>query len=183
VSAPLQNLFEGKGVVAFRDVSVPAAQKWATFPFGKGQITPAPFFLVWDGISYSNKKFPWPWQLAKIQLASFDELYGAAFPKSTDVPVRKGFEVFRQHCISCHSINLAGGTAGMEMNVPKNITEYWNQDHFTQFVRNPESYRARAKMTPKEHLTSEEMGLLWTYLKAMGNEKICSDMESCKKVK
>lgn len=182
-SVPLsKSLFERKGVVAFREKGRSGNDPFRSFAFGKEMITPAPFYLVWDNTSYSDKRYPWPWQLVRLEIASLKELHAAAFPESSERAVRDGFQVFAARCISCHTVNLTGGTAGSEFNVPKNVTEYLAKDFFKGFVVSPQSYRARSKMSPHDYLTAREIDDVWSYLRSMRTQKICATKKACEAI-
>ena len=121
-TGPLRAIWNARrrGFVAFRDVEADA-RKWKPLRAGKSRITPAPFYLVWTGAR--DPALPWPYQLVRIELAPLGEVFAQAFPR--DPAARPGFDVFRANCMSCHSVNLAGGSVGPELNVPRNVTEYW----------------------------------------------------------
>jgi len=181
VTAHKEGLYNGKGVVAFRDVDAPAGEKWKTFLIGKTTVTPAPFFLVWGGgIKHDGDvAYPWPFQLARIELVSRDAAPAVVVPKSKDAKVVEGFNFYRTRCLVCHSVNLAGAEVGPEMNVPQNITEYRSRAYFNAFVRNPSSFRARSRMEAK-NLSTNELDAVWAYLKSMKNQKVCSTAKACK---
>jgi cytochrome c2 len=175
---PLAKVFQGEGLVSFRDISQPSDKPWREFDFGKGKVTPAPFYLVWRDKSYRNDKaFVWPWMLAKIRVGTYTEFYGDAVPKNKKH--QKGFDLFKQHCLSCHSVNLVGGLMGAEFNVPKSITEYRSFEFFESFARAPETYRARSRMGPHGYLKNADFKSIWSYLQSKSKEKICKTKESC----
>ena len=171
VVAPVATVWKKGGMVAFKVKGAAKGKKWKSFSFGKGEITPGPFYLVW-GKSYEDKEYPWPWGLQHIRVNEFKNLYPKATPdNSASQNVKQGFLVFTKHCISCHSINLQGGTAGPEFNTPKSITEYWTKEHFIAFAKNPDSYRARTKMTPKNYIKQSEFSQIWDYLSYIKSKK------------
>src|SRR5690606_1712145 len=122
---------------------------WEPFRQGKEAITPAPYYLVWPGVDPSDPSYKWPYQLVSIELQPFETRYGAAVPKGAaggDDRARRGFLLFKEDCMGCHSVNLVGGHLAPELNVPKNVTEYWRKDDIRALVRNAASFRARSKM-------------------------------------
>ena len=36
----------------------------------------------------------------------------------------RGFDLFKAHCVRCHSINQQGGRIGPDLNAPKSIVSY-----------------------------------------------------------
>ena len=83
-----------------------------------------------------------------------------------------GFELYKKNCMKCHSVNKVGGVMGPEMNVPKNITEYWQTKDIKAFVKNPYSYRYNSKMPPVVNLQDDELDLIVDYLTYMKAYKI-----------
>jgi mono/diheme cytochrome c family protein len=176
---PLRPIWEARkrGYVAFRDLSA-GARKWKPFRVGKFRITPAPFYLVWTGAR--DPALPWPYQLVRIELAPLGEAFAQAFPK--DPAARRGFEVFRRNCMSCHSVNLAGGSVGPELNVPRNVTEYWIAEELAPYVRNAGAYHFRARMPAFESLTEQQIADVVRYLRTMKDEKVCSSAAECEQL-
>ncbi len=171
-TAPLRVLQNGKGVLATKISGHSEKKPWKPFLMGKEMITPGPFYLVWRGISYENKSYPWPWGVVEIEFASSEGLYPQAYPRTKEKGVRQGFVTFSNHCISCHAINGAGGSLGPEFNYPKSITEYWSKEHFVGFAKNPASYRIGSRMYPKSFLSDADFAAIWVYLSHMKGQKI-----------
>ena len=179
-SMDLKKALDGKGIVAFRDLAQPATDPWESFLHGKERITPAPYYLVWPGVRPDDPAYKWPYQLVEIEIQSFAKRFGEAVPKpAAGADARDGFALFREHCISCHSINLVGGNLAPELNVPKNVTEYWRADDIKALIRDASTYRARAKMPPFTFLSGAQMDDLLAYLTAMKAQKICDAQRPC----
>jgi mono/diheme cytochrome c family protein len=160
----------GGGILATRDLDVKGS--WEDLPAGTAVRTPAPFYLVWpSSATTGDVKRPWPYGVVGIEVWLADPV-DRARPSSTDAAVRKGYDVFMQKCISCHSVNGAGGTLGAELNTPVNVTEYWNRAALEQFIRDPASVRARSKMPQLPSLTDDERRDVLVYLTAMKDQKI-----------
>lgn len=140
---------------------------WKEFSHGKERSTPAPFYLIWKNGDIRKDRKPWPWSLVAILKGEGDD----AVVKPKDKIFDKGYQLYKAFCISCHSINLVGGSLGFEMNIPKNITEYLSFDFFSSFVVAPESYRANSKM-PAQKLSKDQLEKIWSYLQAKSKEKI-----------
>lgn len=155
-------------VLAFRDVEAPAGSEWAPLPPGRAVNSPAPYYLVWPRDTPGH--VPWPYGVVEIEVWRADPLALAAPPAGGDAAA--GFELFRKKCISCHAINGTGGTFGPELNVPANVTEYWAPAALRQFIRDPASIRANAKMPKIAELDDQAIRTIEAYLREMRNHKI-----------
>lgn len=172
VSMALADAMSEQGFIAFRDSEAPSGQKWLTFKFGKETTTPAPFYLVWPKQGLDKWRYPWPFQLASISLQPASTYFGAAAPVNKTDDIRTGFNLFSTYCIRCHSVNLSGGQVGPELNVPKNITEYFIEAELAGFILNAQAYRSGTKMPSFEKvLDRQQAEAIVTYLKQMKNEK------------
>jgi mono/diheme cytochrome c family protein len=168
---PLASVRKHKGLVAFRDKGAPGG--WEKIRQGKSLLSPAPYYLVWDS---DEPAYPWPYQLVGIEIVTFREKFDRIFPagEAPTSAVSRGFAHFREHCLRCHSLNLQGGEIGPELNVPKNVTEYWDEKVLVQFIRNPGEFRARSKMPPFPQLTDRDIEDLMSYLRWMRDRKRAS---------
>lgn len=169
---PLRTAYTKKGLIAVRDLGAEDGHDWVPFKKGGSTATPAPFYLVWKGLIPNVKEYPWPYQLKKIVIVDPDEYYGPAFPKDASEQI-KGYEVYKKYCIVCHSVNLAGGTFGPELNVPKNITEYWRLKFLREYIKDPRSFSANSKMPSFKNIGDDELESLISYFKYMRNFKVC----------
>ena len=145
---------------------------------GKAMISPGPYYVVWEEGKKLKDTVPWPYQLAKIEVVSFAQKYVHLYPRETDPAsaVFKGFVVFKNQCLRCHSINLEGGTIGPELNAPLNVTEYWAKDTMLKFIRDPAQFRYRDKMPGfRDQLKPEEIEDVYAYLVHMKAYKIKSE--------
>jgi mono/diheme cytochrome c family protein len=167
-SMDLKRALGSDGVVAIRDLDRPASDPWEPFTHGKETITPAPAYLVWSGADPADANYKWPYQLVAVSVETFDKRYGKAAPGETaSAEAQRGFRLFVQNCISCHSVNLVGGDLAPELNVPRNVTEYWSPEHLAAFIKAPETYRLRSKMPNFSHLPDADRDAVVAYLKAM----------------
>lgn len=175
-SMDLSRALSADGIVAMRDLDRPVGDPWEPFSQGKETVTPAPFYLVWRGVDAADANYKWPYQLVSLSVESFEGRYGNAAPgDGASEEARRGFRLFVQNCASCHSVNLVGGELAPELNVPRNVTEYWSAEHLAAFVKAPDSYRARSKMPGFAHLADAECAAILAYLAAMRGRKICAD--------
>jgi mono/diheme cytochrome c family protein len=165
---PGKRLLEGGAYVAFKDLNGP---QWE--PIGPRKDNPGPFYLVWSGADQQSlETHARPWQLASIEIVSFDAQFPHVRPEraSADSSAGRGFQTFRVQCLPCHAINRAGGKVGPELNVPRNILEYRDPAVVRAFIKDPLSFRytimpAHPKMTPSE------LDELMAYLNAMKTQK------------
>ena len=175
-SMDLSRALAGDGVVATRDLDRAVGDPWEPFAHGKETITPAPFYLVWRGVAATDANYKWPYQLVSLSVETFDRRYGNAAPgDQASEEVRHGFRLFVQNCASCHSVNLVGGELAPELNVPRNITEYWSAEDLVAFIKAPDTYRTRSKMPGFAHLADTERAAILAYLTAMRSRKMCAD--------
>jgi len=175
-SEPLRPVWEARrrGYVAFRDLDA-GPGKWTPFRAGKSTVTPAPFYLVWSG--RADRSLPWPYALVRIEISTLADVFGRAAPK--DRAALPGFEVFRANCMSCHSVNLAGGSVGPELNVPRNVTEYWIPAELPPYVRNAGAFHFRARMPAFDSLSERQIADVVAYLRRMKDEKVCTSIAAC----
>ena len=185
----LDNALMPGGVIARRDKDAPPGSDWLPFKQGKETITPAPFYLVWPNRAHDDWTHVWPYQLIRITIEPFASAFAAAAPPgnvatatatATAATARKGFDLFRTYCLRCHSINLVGGELAPELNVPRNISEYWPPEHLRAFIEDPTAYRARSKMPAfKETLAAAELDAVLAYLRMMAEHKVCGVDRAC----
>lgn len=144
-----------------------------------GKVDLGPFYLVWDNLTVPALKATgaegWPYQLVSVDLIQFTERFPKmAPPKNAPATAKRGFLVFRQHCLSCHSVNGDGGAKGVELNYPASITEYWKESWLRQWITNPSSVRYGTLM-PAFDLAKEggksDLDDLLAYLKTMAANK------------
>lgn len=172
VSMAYQDAIHEQGYFAFKDNAAPNNKLWLDFKFGKQTMTPAPYYLIWPKKGLDEWRYPWPFQLASLSLQPAKAYFGAAAPNGGDEQANNGFNLFSRYCIRCHSINLSGGEVGPELNVPKNITEYFKESELAKFILNAPSYRAGTKMPVFENLISlDDAHAIVSYLKQMKSEK------------
>jgi mono/diheme cytochrome c family protein len=153
--------------LAYQEHARPDGKRWETIEQGKTKLTPAPYYLVWKEGEKIGESYPWPYQLVRIELVSFKGKYAKIYPEHAkpDSPEMKGFTLFKDSCIRCHSVNLIGGDIGPELNTPKNVIEYWNEDTLRAFIKNPGTFRAKDKMPAFPQLTNEDLDSIFAYFK------------------
>lgn len=166
-------LAEPGGYLALSDADrgTPGAPGWD--PIDRRQVDPGPFYLVWQEPHQRDiHHYPWPYQLATIEIAAFESEYPHTLPNSAamDSPARAGFRIFRVECIACHAINGEGGMIGPDLNVPRSIVEYRPIDQIKAFIRDPQSFRYTT-MPAHPHLSDTQLDELIAYFTAMKDLK------------
>jgi len=155
-------------VLARRDVDAPSG--WMSLP-GKGaSASPGPSYLVWTTADAASR--PWPYGVSAIEIWATDPLERAKPGDRADADVRAGFTLFAEHCARCHRVNGAGGALSSELNVPANVTEYWQPAALRAFIREPSSVQAGARMPAFDRLSTSDLDRLTSYLTAMKLRKL-----------
>jgi mono/diheme cytochrome c family protein len=142
-------------------------------PIGRSAVDPGPFYVVWTGADQSDvHRYPWPYQLAAIEISGFDSQYPHTVPRGAveGDPALAGFAIFRTECVSCHAINGEGGKVGPDLNVPRSIVEYRPAEQIKAFIRDPQSFRYTS-MPSHLHLSARDLDSLVAYFQTMKNQK------------
>ncbi|HXC06684.1 MAG TPA: c-type cytochrome, partial [Bacteroidia bacterium] len=165
-----------KAFVAVEDMD--REDGWEKIKQGKEWVSPGPYYLVWQTPLEDvtpRVKLPWPYQMVEISIGKADGGLQKLLADSNDKSesVTRGYKVFKQNCMACHSLNLEGGGLGPELNVPKNILEYEDRKFLKEFIGNPSSFRARSKMPAfNSTLSDQEIDDILDYLAWMGKHKL-----------
>ena len=156
-----------KSYLAYQNHGTPG--RFELLAQGKSTISPWPFYLIWEEGKSSKEDLPWPYQLVKIEVVDFAQKCPLLVPqKSSRASAEmRGFALFKGQCLRCHSINRQGGDLGPELNIPKNVTEYWPPSTIRAFIQNPERFRLKSKMPSFDKFTPKELDELMAYLTAM----------------
>lgn len=166
----LENVKAHKAFLTFQEHG--RKEDFELVPQGKAMLSPGPYYLVWqEGLALAEK-VPWPYQIVKIEFVDFRQKYAAAYPEGGPAAARKGFTIFKEQCIRCHSINLLGGEIGPELNTPKSVTEYWRRDVLPRFIKQASQYRAKSKMPDFTHLSDADVAHVIAYLQFMKTRKV-----------
>ena len=171
--ASAELLAEPGGYLAFADADRAPDGGAGFAPIDRRQLDPGPLYLVWTGAAQADPhRYPWPYQLAAIEVAPFEARYPHTAPagEPAESAAWRGFAIFRRECVACHAINGEGGTVGPELNVPRSIVEYRPAEQIEAFVRNPQSFRYTS-MPANPHLSDADLEALVAYFRAMGQRK------------
>lgn len=155
------------------------AQPWP--PLSAQRPSAGPFYLIWlDPQASEIKPEQWPYQIAVIRrMAPAAERYPAMRPAAdlpADSAVLRGFEAFRIHCMTCHTMNGAGDARmGPDLNLPYSPVEYMQGDFLARYIRAPQALRhwPQAKMPsfPERVLSEADLQALLAYLSHMATRK------------
>jgi mono/diheme cytochrome c family protein len=171
--ASMAHVREAGGYLAFADADRMHGDDAGWEPIDRKQVDPGPYYVVWENPAvHDPNRYPWPYQLVAIELASFAQRYPHTAPAglAADAPAWKGFTIFRTECIACHAINGEGGTIGPELNVPQSVVEYRPAEQLKAYIRKPETFRYTS-MPPHEHLSAADLDALIAYFRAMRDRK------------
>jgi mono/diheme cytochrome c family protein len=162
--AKAATLHEDGGCLAFEDLDA-GGGRWE--PVGRKNADPGPYFLIWTKAGQDPAhEYPWPWQLASINLIRFEDRYPEVLPKGAKEgsPEMRGYAIFRGQCMRCHSINQQGGKIGPDLNAPQSVTSYRTREWIKSYVRQPSKYRY-TEMPDHTHLTDADLESIYRYFK------------------
>lgn len=166
---PLNKLLSADSYLAISDVDAPKGSDWERIYKDGHEMKAAPFYIVYKGVSVKDGSYKWPYNVVKLHFVPANNDIELIFPKEKNA--ESGYKLFQRHCKTCHSINGIGGTMGPELNVPKNVTEYWKENDLEAFIKNPASYRKNVKM-PTLTISKKEISEIVYYLNVMVHQKI-----------
>lgn len=172
----LQALRQSGAALAVRDLDAPGGKDWVPFVEHGERVEPGPFFLVHAKPS-EPWEFKWPHGIVRLTLHRGDSGLSAARPRSA--VYEPGYKLFAHNCLVCHSMNGVGGGMAPDLNVPRNVLEYWEERHVRGVIRNPADYRLGSRMLPNPHLDEAELDALIAYMRHMGEHKVCESAEAC----
>jgi len=175
---PPELVYARDGIVAY--VAIEAADApWPPIP-GKDRSA-GPFYIVWLGDQASSvPAMNWPYQVISLSVQDAPTKRWPALAVDLALPAlhpaRDGQIVFVNKCFTCHKLNQAGpASAGPDLNLPLNPTEYFTDSGLRALIRDPRSVRTwpeqRMPSFSEEDLSDEDLGLILAYLKHMAPRK------------
>lgn len=166
---PLELFLNSNPYLAFQDVDAPKDSKWETIVKDGNEMNADPFYVIYPLVSEYDTHYKWPYNLVKIYLEPRNKLTVELGPLKNR-KLESGYTLFKNQCLTCHSINGIGGTMGPELNYPKSVTEYWKENELVDYIVNPASYRNKVKM-PTPNITKQQSQEIVDYLKYMSENK------------
>lgn len=157
-------------------IELPGAP-WPPLP-GKAQGA-GPFYIVWP-VATGVGSEQWPYAIARLAVREAPERRWpqiAVAPRlSAQDPARRGQAVFITQCLTCHTMNGAGGaTLGPDLNRPMNPVDYLQPQALRRLIRNPASVRHWPAQTMPafgpEQLDDAALDDLIAYLGHMARER------------
>lgn len=172
-SVLLEKVLRRQSYLAIKDADAPQGKDWIE-PIKDGRsMKIAPFYVVYTDVPATDYSYKWPYNLVSMRLAPKSNETAAIFPDQDDTVVQ-GYDLFKTHCLTCHALNNVGGKMGPELNIPMNVTEYWQMKHLKAFIVNPAAYRKDCKMPTLSYLKEKEVDEILRYLQYMALHKKAS---------
>ena len=166
---PLELFLKVNSYLAFEDINAPKGAKWEPILKDGNERSAEPFYIIYTSVSEKDSRYKWPYNLVKMYLEPLNKSTLELFPLKNR-KLETGYTLFKNQCLTCHSINGIGGTMGPELNFPKSVTEYWKENELVDYIVNPASFRNKAKM-PTLGITKQQSQEIVDYLKYMSENK------------
>ena len=159
----------------------PAEAPWPALKAGDA-ATAGPFRLVWPHADKSMiAPALWPVQITRVeQVQPLAKRFPMILPASSiapNHPIRAGFIIFQNYCMSCHTLNGGGDSnAGPDLNIPYNPTEYLRPEALRRVIRDPQSLRrwpdSKMPAFDAKTLSDRDLAELVAYLRHMADRKV-----------
>jgi cytochrome c2 len=166
---PLELFLNANPFLAYQDIDAPKGSNWEPIMKDGNEMNAEPFYIIYTSISEKETRYKWPYNLLRISLEPMNKSTIELFPLKNK-KLETGYNLFKNQCLTCHSVNGIGGTMGPELNFPKSVTEYWKEEELVNYIINPASFRNKVKM-PTLGLTKQQSQQIVDYLKYMSENK------------
>ena len=166
---PLELFLNANPYLAYQDVDAPKGAKWEPIIKDGNEMNAEPFYIVYTSVSEKDTRYKWPYNLVKIYLEPLNKSTLELYPLKNR-KLETGYTLFKNQCLTCHSINGIGGAMGPELNYPRSVTEYWKEKELVDYIVNPASFRYKVKM-PTLGITKQQSREIVDYLKYMSENK------------
>jgi len=156
--------YDNKALLAFEEISPKARVtedgRWTKVKMEDEYVSPGPYYLVWPSVE--NHKHSWPYQIQKISIIKKIQFKEFSKIEPTASIAKKGFELFKNKCIKCHSIKYVG-PKGKAPDLAA-VMGYRNKSYIRNRIR-----KGRGKMPPfsKSMITDIEIDELVKYLETI----------------
>ncbi len=177
-SRAITELPSRKGVLADKEVLQGEPQKFRDVVHNRSSFNPGPYLVMWEGAYHEKFNLPIPWSIASVIFKRSQET-PEHLPPGGDPELLRGMKLWEVNCGRCHSINKVGGTLGPELNVPRNVTEYWSNDRLEQLLADPGDLRWGTKMPAFDWMSPADRSLIIRYMQRMIERKVCDSREAC----
>ena len=155
---------DNNALLAFEEINpktrVTEDGRWTKVKMEDEFVSPGPYYLVWPSVK--NHKHSWPYQIQKISIIKkiqFKE-FSKIEPRASIA--KKGFELFKNKCIKCHSIKYVG-PKGKAPDLAS-VIGYRTKSYIKNRIR-----KGRGKMPPfsKSLITDDEIDEVVKYLETI----------------
>lgn len=148
----------------------------------KSPIPLGPLYLIWDDANDAFAKGKglaiWPYQVVGIELVQFKDRFpklalNSKPPAKPSAAAQNGFLLYRENCLSCHTIQGEGGKKAKDLMFPIPVTRYRDENWIKQFLDNPARLMPDVKMgpfNPEENQRANAISDILEYLKAKALE-------------
>jgi cytochrome c2 len=175
---PFKKILNGSPFLVIRSLNNDSGHAWEPLSQDGKQISLEPAYLIWGQPNEKPDEFPWPYQIVSIEVFN-GQPESIMVADGAQKTASKGFEIFTARCLKCHSLNGYGGTMGPELMSPCGVTQYWNVEFLKEYIRKPQSIRAKARMPSNEDLRDDDMQGLIAYLGYLANRPKNSSSQHC----
>jgi mono/diheme cytochrome c family protein len=148
-----------------------------TVEIEKGKpIALGPYYLIWDNINapalIKRDGYAWPFQVTRVELRPKSD-YDRLLPANPSRPVRDGFALVKQYCLTCHQIANIGGRK-KDTDLRQSVCPL-RDSQLKALINNPsDASRAAGMPALNEWLQGEErkrtIDLIVAYFRAMPPE-------------